>query len=330
MSNPAPGWYPAPHANGEQRYWDGNQWVEPTAPAPEAAAVSYPPQASPSTSAPKALALSALIVGIVAFLTGLLPVVGAIIGAVAIILGIIALVKKQSKGLAIPGLVLGAIALIVSLAMTAGLATFMNSATSPTAVESSEPSADDNPSSEPTPSEEPETPAAPLVPRQDFSGSGDMVLDVNIVEAAIVTFTCADCSRNTVLKTNGAESLLVNTIGAYTGANLINLTEGSVTTQLIVQSTGTWTLVVDDVTTAPTVDTSATGTGDGVVIFTGDFDAAAITNDAGGNFTVKAYGEGNWSPLIVNVIGAYSGTVEMSAPAVVQVNSEGNWSITGQ
>lgn len=29
---PAAGWYPAPHANNEQRYWDGVQWLEP---APE-------------------------------------------------------------------------------------------------------------------------------------------------------------------------------------------------------------------------------------------------------------------------------------------------------
>lgn len=29
---PPPGWYPAPHANNEQRYWDGAQWQE-TAPA---------------------------------------------------------------------------------------------------------------------------------------------------------------------------------------------------------------------------------------------------------------------------------------------------------
>ncbi len=29
MSNlPPAGWYPAPHANNEQRYWDGAQWVE--------------------------------------------------------------------------------------------------------------------------------------------------------------------------------------------------------------------------------------------------------------------------------------------------------------
>ena len=36
--NPAPGWYPAPHANNEQRYWDGIQWLEPQPPAPPAAA----------------------------------------------------------------------------------------------------------------------------------------------------------------------------------------------------------------------------------------------------------------------------------------------------
>lgn len=326
MSNPAPGWYPAPHENGEQRYWDGNQWVEPTVPAPGA----FPQQPNSTPTAPKALALSALIVGIVAFLTGLLPAVGAVIGAVAIVLGIIALVKKQSKGLAIPGIVLGAIALVTSIAMTAGFATFLSSDPSPVAVESTEPSTVETPSTVPTPIEEPETPAAPLVPRQDFAGSGDMVIEVDITQAAIVSFTCADCSGNTVLKTNGRESLLVNTIGPYSGANLINLNEGSATTQLIIESEGNWTVVVDDVTTAPAFDKSASGTGDSVVIFTGSFDAAAITNDASGNFVVKAYGEGNWSPLIVNTIGAYSGTVEMSAPAVVQVNSEGNWSITGQ
>ncbi|WP_162893187.1 Ltp family lipoprotein [Microbacterium halotolerans] len=26
---PTPGWYPAPHANGENRYWDGSKWLEP-------------------------------------------------------------------------------------------------------------------------------------------------------------------------------------------------------------------------------------------------------------------------------------------------------------
>ena len=44
--NPAPGWYPAPHANNEQRYWDGVQWLEPQQPVapvtPDAATVAFP------------------------------------------------------------------------------------------------------------------------------------------------------------------------------------------------------------------------------------------------------------------------------------------------
>jgi hypothetical protein len=43
--NPAPGWYPAPHANNEQRYWDGAQWLEPQQPttpvATDAATVAF-------------------------------------------------------------------------------------------------------------------------------------------------------------------------------------------------------------------------------------------------------------------------------------------------
>lgn len=50
--NPAPGWYPAPHANNEQRYWDGIQWLEPQPPvapaAADAATVVFP--AMPSAS----------------------------------------------------------------------------------------------------------------------------------------------------------------------------------------------------------------------------------------------------------------------------------------
>lgn len=47
--NPAPGWYPAPHANNEQRYWDGVQWLEPQPPVASPAAEA-PTQAFPATS----------------------------------------------------------------------------------------------------------------------------------------------------------------------------------------------------------------------------------------------------------------------------------------
>ena len=168
MSNPAPGWYPAPHANGEQRYWDGAQWVEPTAPAPAAGAEGIAPSASPGTSKPKALALSALIVGIIAFLTGLLPVVGIVIGIAAIVLGVLALVRKQSKGMSITGIILGAIAALASVAMTIGLTAFTvdrprdNATSAPAPTESAE-------AIEPEPSPEPTTEAPPAPSTPDLS-----------------------------------------------------------------------------------------------------------------------------------------------------------------
>ena len=57
-------------------------------------------------------------------------------------------------------------------------------------------------------------PVGPTVPRQTYPGSGDNVIDVNIADPAIVTFDCPACASSTVLRTNGAESLLVNEIGA--------------------------------------------------------------------------------------------------------------------
>lgn len=73
------------------------------------------------------MAISALVVGIVAFLMGLLPVVGALVGIAAIVLGAIALGKKQPKGFALTGLILGACAVIASFAMTAGIGALTSS-----------------------------------------------------------------------------------------------------------------------------------------------------------------------------------------------------------
>lgn len=70
---------------------------------------------------PKGLAISALVVGIVAFVIAWIPVLGIagiIAGAVAVVLGIIAAVKKQPKGYAITGIVLGALAVIGGLIIT--------------------------------------------------------------------------------------------------------------------------------------------------------------------------------------------------------------------
>src|SRR3546814_5270692 len=100
---------------------------------------------------------------------------------------------------------------------------------------------------------------------QELTGAGDSVLDVNIATTAIVTFSCPTCSSNTVLTTNGPESLLVNEIGPYTGTRLLNTSEGSITTRFTITADSNWVLIVDDWTTDPQTAGAATGTGHAVV-----------------------------------------------------------------
>ncbi|WP_231556435.1 Ltp family lipoprotein [Cryobacterium sp. MLB-32] len=116
---------------------------------------TYP--ASPGALPPKkptGLALAALIVGIAAFILGWIPVLGALVGLVAVILGILALRKRQSKGKALTGVILGSVGALASIGMliasialvstttdmAAGEATALTSTTQPVAA--AEPSED--------------------------------------------------------------------------------------------------------------------------------------------------------------------------------------------
>ena len=63
-------------------------------------------------------AVTAFVVGAVAFLVGLVPVVGLLLGLTAVVFAILGLVRQQSKGFSITGLSLGAIAALTSLVVT--------------------------------------------------------------------------------------------------------------------------------------------------------------------------------------------------------------------
>ncbi|WP_119455541.1 DUF4190 domain-containing protein [Clavibacter lycopersici] len=90
----------------------------PPAPAGSPIASSPPPYGG----RPQGLAIAALVVGILAFLAGLAPVIGIVMGAAAVVLGILAVRRRQSKGMAITGLSLGAMAAVSSLAVTIAFA----------------------------------------------------------------------------------------------------------------------------------------------------------------------------------------------------------------
>jgi hypothetical protein len=99
------------------------------------------------------------VLGILAFLTGLIVVFGILLGISAVALGIVALVKKQPKGLAIAGLVLGGIALLTALITAGGGSDDSDSpSTAASDVQSSESAAPADPAAGET--EESEAPAA--------------------------------------------------------------------------------------------------------------------------------------------------------------------------
>ncbi|MFJ4208528.1 TM2 domain-containing protein [Paenarthrobacter sp. NPDC089675] len=174
----------------------------------------------------------------------------------------------------------------------------------------------------------PPAPAAPKVATQTFNGVGDDIVTASLSgEPAIVTFTCNPCSSNTVLKTNGRDSLLVNEIGSYTGSHIIDMTTGSTTSEFTINAEGTWSLTVADVSTIPTTNGPVTGHGDQVVLLGGKSTKAAITYVGERNFVVKGYG-GSRTELAVNTIGSYTGTVKLTGPGFVQVTSSGDWTIT--
>jgi hypothetical protein len=143
-----------------------------------------------------------------------------------------------------------------------------------------------------------------------------------------VRFECPACTRNTVVQTDGGEALLVNTIGAYGGTKWIKVKDGSSTRTLTVKATGRWTLTISDADKLPKYEAAATasGAGDTVAVFHGNASKAKITNSGASNFVVQVVSNSGMD-LAVNEIGNYDGTVPLTGPAIVQVTSDGKWTI---
>jgi|GEM_PF-1248886 len=166
------GWYD--DGSGQQRWFDGQTWTEQTRPVPpptgmplnENATAGSPTGPSlycyptgPVASPAKGLAVAALTTGIVAFLTGWVPVWGILAGGAAVTLGVLALRGRQSTGLSITGIILGALAVLASLLTTIGLSVSPSTSPAPGAVSVAATST--APSAAPTPSTTLEVSATP-------------------------------------------------------------------------------------------------------------------------------------------------------------------------
>lgn len=230
--------------------------------------------------------------------------------------------KRRQKW---PWIVLGVLVLLVIIIATSGKGGTPASTAGPTTAATS---------AAPVAAAPADPPAAPAAsPPTSYPGSGDDVVKITKDPGpAIVTFACAKCSGTTVLQSDGADTLLVNTIDSYSGRRLIDATNGSTTSTLTVKATGSWKITVaSGLASAKKGDTSVSGHGDDVAVLTGQISKAAITNKGGeSNFVVQDYGSNSGFPdLAVNTIGGYSGTAPVQGPAALAITSTGDWTITG-
>jgi TM2 domain-containing membrane protein YozV len=164
-------------------------------------------------------------------------------------------------------------------------------------------------------------------------GSGDSVIELPAA-TGMVTASHNGSSNFAVIVLDSANEpagdLLVNTIGGYSGTAAYGLNSFGEGERLQVTADGAWELTIAPIASAP--ELAANGTGDAVFLYGGDAGAAAMTHDGGSNFAVIEHNDDLFSMgLLVNEIGAYSGTVPMGAgPSVITVTADGNWTIAVQ
>lgn len=168
---------------------------------------------------------------------------------------------------------------------------------------------------------------------KEYAGSGDDVLTItkHSTGAQVAIITHSGWSNFAVHTLDSAledTDLLVNMIGNYSGTVLFDTsTRTAETTALRITADGAWTVKLVPVSSVRSMDgsTPMTGRGDDVFRYSGTTKAATFAHDGTSNIAVHYFG--SQPDLLINEIGAYTGTV-VWASGLYQVNADGNWSAT--
>lgn len=124
-ANVQPGGQVQPGAQKQSAAASSDQQSAPEATTPtppQTATPSQPPvQQAPQPQSSNKLAITALVLGILSFLSSFI-MIGGLLGLIGLIFGIIAKKKKQSPGMAITGMVLSVLSILMALALVVLLA----------------------------------------------------------------------------------------------------------------------------------------------------------------------------------------------------------------
>lgn len=164
------------------------------------------------------------------------------------------------------------------------------------------------------------------------AGAGDSVVELPVGATAGIVSSTHNGSGNFAIIGLDANNqptfdLLANTIGNYSGGAPYGITGLGTPVRLQITAGGDWTLNIVPISAAAPLTLPVDAVGSGVYLYDGDAVTVAMTHQGQGNFAVMQYG-GLLPGLPVNAIGAYTGTVALTAgPSVLVVTADGNYSI---
>ncbi|WP_153504835.1 hypothetical protein [Cumulibacter manganitolerans] len=166
--------------------------------------------------------------------------------------------------------------------------------------------------------------AAPAPPAAPMTGSGDSVLPVSIpgISALIVAY---DGGSNFVVKTD-TNDLLVNTIGSYKGTVAVGL-DGKPVGNLIINSSGPWSVQVVPLASIEMRALPTSGTGDSVFLLGQAPGAVPFSCISCQHNVVLRFISTKSSQLLVNAIGSYSGTLFIQGYGLVVIRADEAWTM---
>lgn len=170
-----------------------------------------------------------------------------------------------------------------------------------------------------------------------YTGVGPNVQQLSVPrgQPAIVTLSHSGTSNFVVWSLDAdleKNDLLVNEIGQYQGTVLLRRGYSYAPTDspfLEISADGAWSITVAPASSAPLLTMGSSGTGDAVLRYGGKRTTIALTHDGTSNFAVTTHDiRGLYGDLLVNEIGSFSGRVVLPSDAYVEIDADGNWSIS--
>ncbi|MEV4535890.1 hypothetical protein AB0J82_18910 [Asanoa sp. NPDC049518] len=191
-------------------------------------------------------------------------------------------------------------------------------------------------SAEPMPRMTPEQPPRVIGRDVTVSGRGNKTVQAALEpDAAYVATITHDGTSNFMVEsldaTGRSVDLIVNAIGDYSGDRPVGLAGRGPTTAFKVRATGTWKIVLRDLSKAPAFTGEASGRKP-AVFRVPDANALGtrITASYSGrdNFVVHGYDDDGFPGLFVNEIGRYRGTQPLPPDTqVIAVDAQGGWTL---